>query len=357
MGLMDIFRRRSDKLSEQETRSSGAGYTTAIMAARQSYIAGTSDLAELTSTVQSCVSLWEGALSGADVSGTDYLDRHTMGLVARALALRGEFVALIRDDGLIPCADWDIATRNGRPVAYRISVSEAGGGRSETALAGEVVHVRIGSDPVAPWHGTAPLRRAALTANLLHELESALRDTWRDAPIGSQVLPLPDSDPQDMADMRGAIRGRHGSTLVIEGASQAAAAGQYVQQGNRREDLTPDLKKAEAALHLDSARGAIGAAFGVLPALLNPATTGPVIREAQRHLAQWTLEPIAKLISEEASAKLGGAVQIDVVRPLQAYDAGGKARAFSAMIKALAEAQAAGIDPGPVLHMLDSSDS
>ena len=98
---------------------------------------------------------------------------------------------------------------------------------------------------------------------------------------------------------------------------------------------------------------AISQAFGVLPALHNTAATGPVIREAQRHLAQWTLEPIAKLISEEASAKLGGAVQIDVVRPLQAYDAGGKARAFSAMIKTLAEAQAAGIDPEPVLHMLD----
>lgn len=356
MGLMDIFRRRSDKLSEQETRSSGAGYTAAIMAARQSYIAGTSDLAELTSTVQSCVSLWEGALSGADVSGTDYLDRHTMGLVARALALRGEFVALIRDDGLIPCADWDIATRNGRPVAYRISVSEAGGGRSETALAGEVVHVRIGSDPVAPWHGTAPLRRAALTANLLHALESALRDTWRDAPIGSQVLPLPDSDPQDMADMRGAIRGRHGSTLVIEGASQAAAAGQYVQQGNRREDLTPDLKKAEAALHLDSARGAIGAAFGVLPALLNPATTGPMVREAQRHLATWTLDPVAKLLAEECSAKLGGAVSVDLLTPLQAYDTGGRARALTAIVSALASAKAEGIDPATAMKLVGWSD-
>ncbi len=105
---------------------------------------------------------------------------------------------------------------------------------------------------------------------------------------------------------------------------------------------------------MGAAQGAISQAFGVLPVLLNDAATGPVIREAQRHLAQWTLEPIAKLISEEASAKLGGVVQIDVVRPLQAYDAGGKARAFSAMIKALAEAQAAGIDPGPVLHMFDT---
>lgn len=347
-----LFKRRE---AETETRSSGMGYTAQIMAARQSYIAGTSDLAELTSTVQACVALWEGAFTGADVIGTNYLDRRTMALVARSLALRGEFVALIRPDMLVPVADWDLSTVNGTPRAYRVSISEAGGGRSETVLAGEVLHVRIGSDPLAPWHGTPPLRRAAISAQLLHEIESALRDTYRDAPIGSQVLPLPDSSPDDMAAMRAAIRGRRGSTLVIEGVAQATAAGMNPQLGQKRDDLTPDLGKAQAVQALGAAQAAISQAFGVLPALHNDAATGPVIREAQRHLAQWTLEPIAKLISEEASAKLGGAVQIDVVRPLQAYDAGGKARAFSAMIKALAEAQAAGIDPGPVLHMLDTN--
>lgn len=353
MGLLDIFRRKADPV---ETRSSGAGYTAQIMAARESYLAGTSNLSELTSTVQACASLWEGALAGADVSGTDYLDRRTMGLLGRSLALRGEFVALIRPDMLVPCADWELSTFNGTPRAYRVSISEAGGGRSETALAGEVLHVRIGSDPVAPWHGSAPLRRSALSANLLHELESALRDTWRDAPMGSQVLPLPDSGAADMAAMRSAIRGRRGSTLIVEGASQAAAAGMYVQQGNRREDLTPDLKRAEAVLHLDAARGSIAMAFGVLPALLNSSSAGPVIRECQRHLAQWTLEPICKLISEEATAKLGGAVSIDCVRPLQAYDTGGKARAFSMLVGAMAEAKAAGVDPAPLLHMLDNTE-
>ena len=71
-----LFKRRE---AETETRSSGMGYTAQIMAARQSYIAGTSDLAELTSTVQACVALWEGAFTGADVIGTDYLDRRTIG--------------------------------------------------------------------------------------------------------------------------------------------------------------------------------------------------------------------------------------------------------------------------------------
>jgi hypothetical protein len=185
-----------------------------------------------------------------------------------------------------------------------------------------------------------------LSANLLHELESALRDTWKDAPIGSQVLPLPDSSPEDMQAMRLAIRGRHGSTLIVEGASQAAAAGQYVQQGQRREDLTPDLAKAQAAAHLEAAKGSVAMAFGVLPALLNPSTTGPVVREAQRHLCQWRLEPLAKLVAEEASEKLGGNVSIDVVRPLQAFDVGGKARAVLALVNA-------GLPPEAALRLVD----
>ncbi len=349
-GRLDLDQR------QQETRATGTGYTSMIMAARQSYLSGTSDLAEMTGVVQSCISLWENALSGADVEGTDMLDRRTMGLLARSLALRGEFVGIITGDGILPCSDWELSTRGGLPRAYRVSISEAGGGTTQTALAAEVLHVRIGSDTVAPWTGSAPLRRSALSANLLHEIEEALRDTYRDAPIGSQVLPLPDSSPEDMAEMRGALRGRRGSTLIVEGVAQATAAGMNPQLGQRRDDLTPDLQKAQIVQSLAAAQGSIAMAFGVLPALLNPATTGPMVRECQRMLGQWTLEPISKLIAEEASAKLGGTVRIDCIRPLQAYDAAGKARAFSAYIGALAEAKAAGIDPGPVQHMLDHTE-
>jgi hypothetical protein len=63
-------------------------------------------------------------------------------------------------------------------------------------------------------------------------------------------------------------------------------------------------------------------AFGVLPALMNPSTTGPMVREAQRHLAAWTLEPVAHLVAEEATRKLGTEVRTDVMRPLQAFDVG-----------------------------------
>lgn len=343
MGILDVFRRKAPR---RETRSSGTGYTAQIMAARASWIAGTAGLAEATAAAQSCVSLWEGAFATADVDGAPALDRRTMALIGRALALRGEFVGLIRGALVVPAADWEVSTRDGIPRAYRLSIPEAGGARSETALAAEVLHVRHGSDPVAPWTGTAPLRRAALSAELLHHVEVALRDTFRDAPIGSQIVPLPDGAPEDMAAMRAAFTGRRGSVLVVEGVAQATAAGMNPQLGQRREDLTPDLSRVAAPELWRGAQGAVLAAFGVLPALINPAVTGPVVREAQRHLSQWTLEPLGKLLAEEATAKLGAPVSVDLVRPLQAYDVGGKARAVLALVNA-------GVSPAAALRLVD----
>lgn len=333
------------KKTVPEKRSSGAGYTSEIMAARASYISGVSGIGELTATVQACVSLWEGGFALADVQGTDFLDRRTMALIARSAALRGEAVFLIGNAGLVPCSDWDVSTRDGIPTAYRVNVSEAGGGRRVTALAAEVLHLRIAADPVAPWTGVGPLRRAPLTGSLLNEVETALRDVYREAPLGSLIVPLPEGSADDMATMRAAFRGRRGSSLVIEGVAQSTAAGMNPNLGKSPDQLSPDLSKSMTAETLEAARNAISMAFGVLPGLHNQATTGPMVREAQRHLGGWTLQPIAALLAEEATAKLGGEVQIDVMRPVQAYDVGGRARALSTIITAMAEAKAAGIAP------------
>ncbi|MFC3060368.1 hypothetical protein [Paenirhodobacter populi] len=332
-----------------ETRSaSSTGYTAQILAARQSYISGVSGLGELTAAVQSSVSLWESGLSLADVKGTDLLSRRMLALTARSLALRGESVWLIRDR-LVPCSDWDLTTRDGEPRAYRVSIPEAGGPRSDTVLAGEVLHFRIGSDVVAPWTGTAPLRRARLSADLLEQLETALRDVFRDAPIGSQIVPMPEGSAEDMASLRSAFVGKRGATMVVEGVAQAVGAGMHPQLGKAPDQLSPDLSDTLADKMLTEAKGAIYGTFGILPGLFNPATTGPLVREAQRHLAQIVLQPIANIMAEEAAEKLGAGVQVDVVRPMQAFDAGGKARALATMIGALAQAKEAGID-GPTLQ-------
>jgi hypothetical protein len=328
-----------------ETRSSGMGYTSDIMAARASYIAGTTGLGDLTATAQSCISLWEGAFSLADVGGTEYLDRRTMALVARSLALRGEFVGLITDMGILPCADWTLATRDGIPRAYRVMVSEAGGGISQTALAAEILHFRIGSDAVVPWTGTPPLKRSALTAGLLHALESALSEVYGNAPLGSQIVPFPEASEAEKDRFGKAFRGNRGRVILRESVTVSAAGGPGPAQDWAPNNLTPDLSRAMTGESLTAARGAICAAFGVLPSLWAEAAQGPLVREAQRHLAGWTLQPMAELVAEECTAKLGGKVSIDVIRPLQAHDTSGRARALQMLVETMGRAKELGLSP------------
>lgn len=347
------FKKKAQDTAEVETRSSGSGYTAQIMAARESYISGRSGIGELTATVQGAVTLWEGGLSLADVNGTDLLTPRALALCARSLALRGEAVFLVQEDGLVPCADWDLRTRQGKPTAYRVSVSEAGGGWTQTALAAEVMHFRIGGDMVAPWTGTAPLRRAQITAGLLNAIETALAEVYDLAPLGSSVIPMPENPDTDMDKMARGFRAFRGRVLVRESVNVTAAGGPAPQTDLKPHDVTPDLSKAMTRESLAAARDAINNVFGILPGLTYGATTGPMVREAQRHLAQWVLMPIATTIAEEASDKLGAEIVLDVMRPLQAFDAGGRARALSAIVQTLALAKETGVDPEAALKLVD----
>jgi hypothetical protein len=345
IGLGRLFRRSEPHL---ERRGLTAGFTAEVMAARESYISGRRGLAELTATVQACVSLWENGFALAQVEGAPQLDRRTMALLGRALALRGEALFLVDEARLVPAAEWDLSTRHGEPRAYRLSISEAGGGRSLTVLAAEVLHVRIGSDPAAPWTGTAPLRRAALTAGLLHELEAALAEIYGNAPIGSQIVPMPETPGVDLEKLGRGFRGRRGAVLLRESVNVSAAGGPAPVTDWRPSDTTPNLAQAMTVEHVGAAREAIAAVFGVLPGLLAAGAAGPTIREAQRHLATWQLQPIAELLAEEAGAKLGGEVTIDTLTPAQAFDAGGHARAVATIVSAMVEAKAGGLTPAEI---------
>jgi phage portal protein BeeE len=334
-----------------ETRATGTGFTATVIEARDSYIHGRSGIAELTGTAQGCVSLWEGGIALADVQGTDMLDTRSLSVMARALALRGEAVFLIRDR-LVPAQDWDLTTRGGIPTAYRLTIAEAGGGQTVTALADEVLHVTIGTDPVAPWAGTPPLRRASLTAGLLHAVEAALADVYTNAPLGSQVLPYPESNDTDREKLARSFRGRRGSVLLRESVNVASAGGPTPQTDWKTSDLSPDLQRAMTTESLGAARSSLCHAFGVLPALIDDKAPGNTVREAQRHLAQWTLQPIAARIAAEASEKLEGDVSLDVLAPLQAYDAGQRARAMSGVVQGLALAKESGLTDEQVAAVL-----
>tara|TARA_E500000305_G_C4029093_1_gene243675 strand:+ start:8369 stop:9421 length:1053 start_codon:yes stop_codon:yes gene_type:complete len=341
------------KQTPVEQRSSGGGYTHDLMMHRAAYVAGRTGTGDLTATVQTCVALWESGLSMADVDGTSILDPVSLAMIGRALALRGEAVFLIQEDGLVPVSDWSLTTRNGKPRAYQVTIAEAGGGRTVTALAAEVLHIRIGSDAASPWTGTSPLRRASLTAGMLHSVETALAEVYENAPIGSQIVPFPETAGTDLNELGAGFRGKRGRVLMRESVQVTAAGGPAPAQDWKPHSTTPDLSGVAPATSLDGARAAICGVYGVLPALLDNATTGPLVREAQRHLAQWALQPVAVLIGQEASAKLGQSVTLDVMRPLQAFDAGGRARAMAGVVEALAMAKEAGVDPSEAARLVN----
>jgi hypothetical protein len=56
------------------------------------------------------------------------------------------------------------------------------------------------------------------------------------------------------------------------------------------------------------------------------------------------------------SEKLGGEVTIDLMSPLQAFDAGSRSGAFATVVTALAQAKEAGLDPGAISDALAKVD-
>lgn len=329
-----------------ETRQAG-GFTGAAMLARADVISGARGAAELTSAAQTAVGLWESGLALADVDGaSDLLTPRLLALIARGLALRGEFVALIGDGELRPVADWDLSTIDGTARAYRLSMPDVGGGRTLTVLAPEVVHIVIGADAREPWRGTAPLRRCSLSADMLATVEAALVEVFGNAPLGSAIVPMPETPGVDLERLAAGFRGQRGRVLLRESVMTTSAGGPAPATDWRPQGLSPNLADAMAVETLDRARAAILAAFGVLPALFDAG--GPGIREAQRHLAMWTLGPIARLIGDEVTAKTGVQTVLDVARPLQAFDQAGRARAFKTTIDGIAAARAAGLSDSDI---------
>jgi len=107
--------------------------------------------------------------------------------------------------------------------------------------------------------------------------------------------------------------------------------------------LTPDLAGAQPLEALAMARDSVCCAFGVLPWLFAANGQGPMTREAQRHLIVYCLQSIGESIAEEASAKLGARVGVDLMTLTTSFDARGHTRAIATLVSALAMAKTAGL--------------
>lgn len=340
------------KRARREERRNYTGLMLQQIAA--AHAGGRGDVEE-TATVRACLALWEAGLSMACVRGAE-IDRNALALAARWLALTGNAVFLLAGDEWVLASEWDVKTEAGRPVAYRLMLPDSLGGVNYTALAGEVLHFRIAPALREPWRGTAPLSRVGLSAGVLATVEQVLSEFYANAPIGSQIIATPEDPTGENEALGSTFRGRRGRVLMRETAQVAAAGGVAPQGDWKPQDLTPNIAPAGLLDAHGRMQPAILGAFGVHPALLDPSATAQAIREAQRHLATWTLQPIADAMGQEITRKSGAEVRLDVIEATQAYDVGGRARAVSARVDAYLKAKEAGLSPQEFIELVADID-
>ena len=263
------------------------------------------------------------------------MDRPLLAYVFRSLALRGEFLAAIRDvPPLAPITAWDVLTRSGRPAAFRGQAVESQGDSGyETLLAGEVVHAMINPMIDTPWIGQSPLRASRVSAELITRIERALRNVWG-GPVGTQILPHPEISPEKENALKRAtnpgLAPVQGGTLFAKAARMLSGNSPSPIKDWESSSLSPDIQGM--GNHVDqheSIADSIRAAFGIPPQIFNRSTPGNSIRESLRHMAFATLQPMGDMLADEFSEKLGTAVEIDIISAFGVADFVARARALA----------------------------
>ena len=321
-------------------------YTDAVVTAiLQSASGGSVRTALATAAVESCATLYAGALSSCAVSGpssvTRALTAEWRASVASSLIRTGQALFIIGADPvdglhLAPVSHWDVHG-GPRPSTwyYRVELSGPSGTAWETHSAAEVLHMRWATDPSRPWSGISPLQHAADTGSLAGWLERRLAEE-SSGPVGS-FLPVakydadPDLDADDANDplalLRRDIGGAKGQTLIVETAmasadSPASAPRKDFQVARFGANPPRDLVELRQHVTLD-----IGAACGIPRGLLDSTASGQMARESWRQFVSTSIDGLARRLEAQLYAQLGVEVAIDT-GPLGGRDLLGRAAVF-----------------------------
>ena len=296
-----------------------------------------------TGAVEASAGIVARCFAAATVSGPAALAGSVTPLVlstiGRALIRSGEIVLLIdvSHDGrvrLVPAADWNI-TGDWEPETWDYRLNLSGPSRYTTRAnvpAESVIHARYQVDPDRPWRGIGPLQSAALAGKLSAETAAALGDA-ESGPRG-QLLPLPvDGEDDTVTALKADMRALAGKLAFVEsvktmhpGAAGSAPSGDWMP---RRVGADPPAAEVEL---LTAASAEVYAACGV-PVALFATGEGTAQRESFRRLLHATVQPLARIVSAELSAKMDADVALSF-DTLFAADLSGRARAFQSLVKA-----------------------
>ena len=328
-----------------EQRAAEGDYTEqVIMAAETEAIGGTLDASTL-GVVEACVGLWERSLASATVEPMNgrlaSLSPPFLALVARSLALHGNFVALLALDGpairLLPSATFD-THGDARSQWYRLDV--VGPDTTETVRTGAdgVFHVAVNAEPRQWWRGVSPLKRSRATATLAAKIEASLS---RESDIFVARFAGVDRRGtfENWKKTVETIRRRKGGITLTGGILGQGESGRVPEPA--RMGPQPDNTLADA-LRSQIGRDILGA-FGIPPALFEARGDGSGQRESWRRFWIATAAPLARMIEAECREKLdpGATVTLDALR---AADEDGRSRAVSRRAAAFKTFRDAGMD-------------
>ena len=287
----------------------------------------------------------------ANSTATMALTPAVLGLMARDLIRRGEFVHVIAVERggvrLQPAGSMGRTRRFLGPADVALSlrpVRPQSGNITRHLPAAAVVHGRFSIDPARPWYGVGPLGWAALTGRLHGALEGSLADEAA-GPVGS-VIPVPQSpddtpdtdDPDDdtdpLAKLRADVAALRGKTALVEtvaaGWGEGQTAAPHADWRPQRIGAAPP--DSLPVLRSDSAVAVLAAAGVPADLAFSADSTGQ--QEAWRRFLHGSVQPLADLLSVELADKLDVADLRLTFDGLRASDVGQRARAYAALVKA-----------------------
>ena len=281
------------------------------------------------------------AFASAVVTGPEaaqLLTRASLMLIGRSLVLRGELVMFPEGNALVPASTFDI--RGGpNDWAYRCDFSGPSSSVSRFLPADSVLHFRINVDQAQPWRGRSAHSLATATAATAANAEVTAASEAKIAisrlvPVASTLTP----------EQRGQTTGTLADELRRGGYFALSLVGARPGQGERMnrlsvEPVQPDPSEGHLTLRRDAALELIEAA-GVPSALANPSAEANGQREAFRRFVHGTIEPMARIVEAEITAKAGLSCALKFAS-LFAADLAGRGRALKQMVEsgvALADA-------------------
>ena len=310
------FTKRLDTPKSQATATT-IDATDAITAGLLSRVQARQPIASDVAAVMACRGVWERCGHAMRVEG-DLAPQlqYWLPWAMKCLATSGDcFFRLTPSNRLLPSL---LATVQGGvdPRSWRYTLTDAAPTepKTYTVEARNVLHLRIGIEPLTPWRGRSPLAR--LTSAAAAEFEQALGEQ-RPAYSVSLDTPL---DADDVRQFREQIRRLQSDRLPILLGDDARVA------------ALPSVGDTAIAARRDVA-ATIAQSFGLGAAFFAENVQGVASREAWRQFINGTLSPIARMIEMEATAKTGVQTRIDVT-PLRLVDLVSAAKAYASFVAA-----------------------